>query len=203
MSDAQAHGEDLDPDPYTEFQKWFAIATRAGIPMPEAAAVATATPDGRPSCRMVLIKGVDPGGFVFFTNYDSRKGIELAANPQAALLFHWPTLERQVRIEGPVQPTSRQESIDYAHTRSRESQLSALASEQSRPVDSRAELEQRVAGLAREFAEQPLPVPESWGGLRLAPERFEFWIGGPNRLHDRFLYTGAPTGGWMIERLQP
>jgi pyridoxamine 5'-phosphate oxidase len=194
----------LDPDPLVEFRGWFGAATDAGVPMPEAAAVATATPDGRPSSRMVLVKQFDERGFVFFTNYESRKGAELAANPHAALLFYWPALERQVRIEGGVQRTSRQESVDYAHTRERESQLSALASEQSRAIASREELERRAAGVAAEHASQPvLPVAESWGGWRLAPEHFEFWRAGPHRLHDRFAYTPVAGGGWVIERLQP
>ena len=190
-------------DPFAAFHEWFADATDAGVPMPEAAAVATATPDGRPSCRMVLVKRVDERGFVFFTDRESRKGAELAANPRAALLFHWAALERQVRIEGPVAPTSRVESVAYAQSRARASQLSALASRPSRPSGARAAL--ALGGARRGGAPPggPLPVAEAWGGLRLDPERFEFWLGGAHRLHDRFAYTASPGGGWAIERLQP
>ena len=195
--------EDLDPDPIAQFAAWFRAAEEAGVAAPEAAAVATATPDGRPSCRMVLVKAVDERGFVFYTGYASRKGVELAANPHAALLFHWPALERQVRVEGVVERVTRAESVAYAHTRARASQLSALASEQSRPVADRAELERRVAELDAAHPEGELPVSEEWGGLRVVPERFEFWQGAPARLHDRFLYEPRPGGGWSITRLQP
>jgi pyridoxamine 5'-phosphate oxidase len=193
--------EDLDRDPIRQFQGWFEAAVQAGIDQPEAAAVATATPDGRPSCRMVLVKTVDEHGFVFYTNYESRKGNELAHNAHAALLYHWPALERQVRVEGPVRRTSREQSIAYAHSRARSSQLSAIASAQSRPVADRETLERRVAEIDAR-GETPLNVPEQWGGIRLTPERFEFWQGGAARLHDRFVYE--PSGsGWTIVRLQP
>jgi len=198
----QLRAEDLGPDPIEQFYVWFDAARAAGIAHPEAAAVATATPDGRPSCRMVLVKAVDARGFVFFTNYESRKGEELAANPRVALLFHWEAQERQVRVEGPVQRTARDQSILYAHSRSRESQLSALASAQSRPIESRVALEARVAELAAAYPEGTLPVSEHWGGFRVAPERLEFWQGGIARLHDRFVYEPAP-GGWRLTRLQP
>ena len=180
--------EDLDPDPVRQFRTWFHAAARAGIVAPEAAAVATATADGRPSCRMVLVKAADARGFVFYTNYESRKGVELTANPRAALLFHWEALRRQVRVEGPVARISREESVTYALSRERASQLSALASQQSRPVGDRATLERRVAELAAAHSDGPLPVSQTWGGVRLVPERFEFWQGGPARLHDRFAY---------------
>jgi pyridoxamine 5'-phosphate oxidase len=198
----QLRAEDLRPDPIAQFQAWFQAARAAGVEHPEAAAVATASPDGRPSCRMVLVKAVDERGFVFFTNYQSRKGDELAVNPRAALLFHWEAQERQVRVEGPVERTSRAESIVYAHSRSRESQLSALASAQSRPVDSREALQARVAELAAAYPEGSLPVSEQWGGYRVRPERLEFWQGGVARLHDRFVYEPVPAG-WTITRLQP
>jgi pyridoxamine 5'-phosphate oxidase len=194
--------EDLDPDPIRQFHAWWQAAERAGLPAPEAAAVATATPDGRPSCRMVLVKSVDARGFVFYTNYDSRKGRELAVNPHAALLFHWEALGRQVRVEGPVTRTSREETTAYAHSRDRSSQLSALASEQSRPVADRATLERRIAELEATYSDGPLPVSETWGGVRLSPDRFEFWQGGPARLHDRFAYEDAAEG-WSVVRLQP
>jgi pyridoxamine 5'-phosphate oxidase len=195
--------EDLDPDPFRQFHGWFERAASAGTPQPEAAAVATSTNDGRPSVRMVLVKQVDERGFVFFTNYESRKGRELAANPHAALLFHWTLLGRQVRIEGPVEPTTHEESAAYARSRTRGSQLSALASPQSRPLPGREVLERRVAELADRYAETELPVSETWGGLRLFPETFEFWQHGHDRLHDRFLYTPGTGPEWQIERLAP
>ena len=195
--------DDLDPDPLVLFRRWFDAATAAGTLEPEAVALATATPDGRPSARMVLAKGVDERGFPFYTNYGSRKGEELEANPRAALLFHWPALGRQVRVEGPVERLPREESERYARNRSRDSQVSALASPQSRPVPSREWLEDRVAELAREHEGRELPVRDDWGGYRLMPDAWEFWQHRPNRLHDRFRYLPDPGGGWRIERLGP
>jgi pyridoxamine 5'-phosphate oxidase len=194
---------DLDPDPLVVFRRWFDAATRAGAFEPEAVALATATPDGRPSARMVLAKGVDERGFAFYTNYASRKGGELEANPRAALLFHWPALGRQVRVEGPVERLPRGESERYARNRSRDSQVSALASPQSRPVPSREWLEERVAAIAREHEDQEVPVRGDWGGYRLVPDAWEFWQHRPNRLHDRFRYLPDASGGWRIERLGP
>jgi pyridoxamine 5'-phosphate oxidase len=194
---------DLDPDPLVLFARWYEELRAAAVREPEAVALATATPDGAPSVRMVLSKGFDERGFVVFTNYGSRKGAELEANPRAALLFHWPELGRQVRIEGPVERMPREESERYARTRSRESRLSALASPQSRPVPSRAWLERRVAELAREHEGDEPPLGEDWGGYRLAPETWEFWQHRPDRLHDRFRYLRAEGGGWRIERLGP
>jgi pyridoxamine 5'-phosphate oxidase len=189
---------DLDRDPLVQLRRWYDEA-RSAVPEPDAAAVATATPDGRPSARMVLVKAFDENGLVFFTNYGSRKGSELEANPRAALLFHWAQVGRQVRVEGPVERVTRAESEAYARSRPRQSQLSALASPQSRPVPSREWLEQRVAELDEQ---QELPVREDWGGYRLAPEAWEFWQHRDNRLHDRFRYL--PDGaGWRIERLGP
>jgi pyridoxamine 5'-phosphate oxidase len=193
---------DLDRDPLTQFGRWYDEAKAQGAFEPDAAAVATASPDGRPSARMVLVKGFDETGLVFFTNYGSRKAAELEANPRAALLFHWPELGRQVRIEGAVQRVPRAESEAYAHSRPRESQLSALASPQSQAVPSREWLEQRVEELDREHAGQELPVRNDWGGYRLAPDAWEFWQHRPNRLHDRFRYLPEPPG-WRIERLGP
>ena len=195
--------DDLDPDPLVLFRRWFDAATAAGTLEPEAVALATATPDGRPSARMVLAKGVDERGFAFYTNYGSRKGEELEANPRAALLFHWPALGRQVRVEGPIERLPREESERYAHNRSRDSQVSALASPQSQPVPSREWLEDRVAELAREHEGRDLPVRDDWGGYRLIPDAWEFWQHRPNRLHDRFRYLPDPAGGWRIERLGP
>jgi pyridoxamine 5'-phosphate oxidase len=202
ISDRPLSEADLDPDPLASFAAWYEEARREGAFEPDAAALATATPDGRPSVRMVLTKGFDDAGIVFFTNYGSRKAGELEANPRAALLFHWPVLGRQVRIEGPVGRATRAESEAYAHGRSRDSQLSALASPQSQPVPSREWLEQQVAELDRRHAGGELPVREDWGGYRLAPEAWEFWQHRPNRLHDRFRYL-PEDGGWRIERLGP
>ena len=201
IADRPLSEDDLDQDPVALFRRWFDEARANGVAEPNAAALATATADGRPSARMVLSKGVDDRGIAFFTNYGSRKAGELEANPHAALLFHWPQLGRQVRIEGPVERVPREESEAYAHGRSRSSQLSALASPQSRPVPSREWLEQRVTELDREHAGE-LPVREDWGGYRLVPQAWEFWQHRPNRLHDRFRYVPAP-GGWRIERLGP
>jgi pyridoxamine 5'-phosphate oxidase len=193
---------DLDPDPHATFERWFEEA-RAAVREPEAVALATATPDGRPSVRMVLGKGIDERGFAFYTNHRSRKGAELEANPRAALLFHWPELGRQVRIEGPVSRLSREESESYAQTRSHRSRLSALASPQSRPVPSREWLEERVAELAEEHTDGDVPLGDEWGGYRLLPEAWEFWQHRPDRLHDRFRYLPDAGGGWRIERLGP
>lgn len=194
---------DLRPDPLQQFAAWFDEAGRSGQLEPEAMALATAGAGGAPSVRMVLMKGVDERGLVFFTNYASRKAGELEANPQAALLFHWAAAGRQVRVEGPVERVTRGETEAYAHSRSRSSQLSALASPQSRPVPSRAWLEERVAALDRPGE---LAVSEEWGGYRLEPQAWEFWQHRANRLHDRFRYTPAQPGetsGWTIERLGP
>ena len=175
------------------------------MPQPEAAAVATASAAGAPSVRMVLVKHYDERGFVFFSHYESRKGEELNVNPRAALLFHWPPLGRQVRIEGAVQRVSGEESSAYARSRPRGSQLSALASPQSRTVENREALERRVAELAVQYDKAQLPVPDSWGGYRLVPERYEFWQHRADRLHDRLRYARAAEAGdrWTIERLAP
>jgi len=171
--------------------------------MPEAAAVASASADGRPSARIVLVKQFDEHGFVFYSNYESRKGEELAANPRAALLFYWEPLGRQVRIEGTVRRTSEEESERYVRSRPRGSQLSALASAQSRPVDSRELLERRVAELAAQYEGRELPLPDAWGGFRVTPALFEFWQHRDDRLHDRLRYERLAEGGWQIERLAP
>jgi pyridoxamine 5'-phosphate oxidase len=192
----------LSEDPLALFGRWFAEAREQGAFEPQAVALATATPEGAPSARMVLMKGFDELGITFFTNYESRKGVELEANPQAALLFHWPELGRQVRIEGAVSRVDRAETEAYAHRRERASQLSALASPQSRPVPDRAWLERRVQELDREHAGKDLPVSDEWGGYRLEPRAWEFWEHRPNRLHDRFRYERR-DGSWRAERLGP
>jgi pyridoxamine 5'-phosphate oxidase len=195
---------DADPNPLGQFDRWFADAAQAGVRMPEAAAVATANANGEPSVRMVLVKETGAGGFVFYTNYESRKGSELAVNPRAALLFYWDPLGRQVRIEGPVHRLSAAESAAYVRSRPKGSQLSALASPQSQVVvGGRDELEGRVAELAARYAGEEPPVPDNWGGFRIAPETFEFWQHRDDRLHDRLLYRRGPAGSWMIERLAP
>lgn len=192
---------DLDPDPLRQFERWFAAAREAGLPVPEAMALATATPDGRPSARMVLLKGADERGFAFHTNYESRKGGELAANPRAALLFHWQPLGRQVRVEGAVERLSVAESEAYFRTRPLGSRLAAWASPQSRPLADRAELERLYAEAVERFGED-VPLPPSWGGLRLLPDAYEFWQHGDDRLHDRIRYE-RDGSGWSRTRLAP
>ena len=194
--------QDADPDPLRQFAAWFREAGDSGVRAPEAMAVATATPDAEPSVRMVLMKQFDERGFVFFTNYESRKGQELLANPRAALLFHWDTLGRQVRVEGPAERVGAEESAAYIQSRPRGSQLSALASPQSRPVESRAELERLVAELEALNADGALPLPEHWGGIRVRPELYEFWQHREDRLHDRLVYRPAGDG-WAVARLAP
>ena len=195
--------QDVDPDPLRQFEAWFDEAGKAGIRLPEAVAVATASADGAPSLRMVLVKHFDADGFVFYSNFESRKGRELAANPRAALLFHWDSLGRQVRIEGPVRRMSVEESAAYVRSRPRGSQLSALASPQSQPVAGREVLEQAVAELAERHAGQELPLSSAWGGFRVFPETFEFWQQREDRLHDRLRYSRGDGAGWLIERLAP
>jgi pyridoxamine 5'-phosphate oxidase len=195
--------QDVEADPLGQFAAWYEQARAAGMRMPEAAAVATAAADGSPSVRMVLVKGFDERGFVFFTNYSSRKGGELAQNPRAALLFHWDPLGRQVRITGAVTRTSAEETAAYVRTRPRGSQLSALTSPQSQVVADREQLERTVAELAERYGEGELPIPEDWGGFRVAVEEIEFWQQRSDRLHDRLRYRRDGQGGWAIERLAP
>jgi len=191
---------ELDPDPLRQFAAWFDEAEAAGVRAPEAMALATAAADGRPSVRMVLLKGFDEQGFVFFTGYESRKGGELATNPRAALLFYWDPLGRQVRIEGPVERVAEAESDAYFRSRPRGAQISASVSPQSRVVESRAGLEALAAEL--EVRGDEIPRPPAWGGFRLAPETYEFWQHRANRLHDRLRYR-REDGDWVLERLAP
>jgi pyridoxamine 5'-phosphate oxidase len=193
---------DVDPNPLRQFAIWFEAAADAGVRAPEAVVLATASPEAVPSARMVLLKDYDERGFVIFTNYESRKALELDANPRAALLFYWDALGRQVRIEGPVQRTTAEETAAYVRTRPRGSQLSALASPQSRPIASREALEERVAELAARYEGEELPISEGWGGFRVTPESFEFWQHREDRLHDRLVYTRR-GGDWALERLAP
>jgi pyridoxamine 5'-phosphate oxidase len=195
--------EDVDPDPLRQFGAWHKDARLVGLREPGAMAVATSTAEGVPSVRMVLLKGYDERGFVFYTNYNSRKGGELEANPHAALLFYWDPLGRQVRIEGHIDRTSAQESASYVHSRPRRSQLSALASPQSQVIESRSDLEHRAADLASLYMGTDVPLPDAWGGFRLSPKSFEFWQHREDRLHDRLLYTIGANRGWRLQRLAP
>ncbi len=194
---------DVDADPIRQFQTWLNQALDAQLPEPNAMTVATVDAAGRPAARVLLIKGVDERGFVFFTNYESRKGRELDANPHAALLFHWIELERQVRIEGRVEKTSDAESDAYYHSRPLGSRIGAWASEQSAVIDSRAQLEAREREISAQYGDAP-PRPPHWGGYRLVPDAIEFWQGRPSRLHDRIRYTrDSVQAPWRIERLAP
>ncbi len=195
--------QDVDADPVRQFAAWFEQAQSAGLRMPEAAALATASSDGAPSVRMVLVKRFDERGAVFFSNYASRKGRELAANPRAALAFYWDPLGRQVRIEGAVERTSAAETAEYVRSRPRGSQLSALASPQSEVLDGRETLERRVAELRQRYGQGELPLPTRWGGYRVVPDVVELWQQREDRLHDRLRYRPAADGGWVIERLAP
>ena len=198
---AGLHEKDLDADPFSQFGSWFDQALRSGIALPNAMTLATATKTGRPSARTVLLKGFDARGFVFYSHYRSRKGRELEKNPRAMLLFRWEELERQVGIEGLVRQVSAAESDQYFASRPLGSRLSAIISPQSEVVASREALEARLEEAAKRWRDAP-PRPVAWGGYRLAPERFEFWQGRKDRLHDRLCYRKA-AGSWKIERLAP
>jgi pyridoxamine 5'-phosphate oxidase len=191
-----------ETDPFQFFAEWFAEARESEPNDPDAMALATATPDGRPSVRMVLLKGHGPDGFTFYTNLDSRKGAELSANGRAALLFHWKSLRRQVRIEGPVGPVRDLEADAYFDSRSRDSQLGAWASWQSRPLDARATFEKRYEEMARRFEGETVPRPPRWSGFRVTPELFEFWSDRPHRLHERRIFTRTDSG-WQEGLLYP
>lgn len=192
---------DLDPDPLVEFAAWLEMALAAHPEWPNAMTLATADASGAPSSRTVLLKGVDERGFTFYTNYESRKGVELAANPRASLTFYWPALERQVCVRGTVERVDRGESQEYFVTRPLGSRLGAWASLQSSEISDRSELEARVEELRARFGDD-IPLPDFWGGFRLSPEVFEFWKSRRNRLHDRFLYE-KEAGGWRRARLSP
>ncbi len=189
-------------DPFALFEEWFAEARAAEVNDPDAMALATADPEGRPSVRMVLLKAHGPDGFVFYTNLGSRKGGELAANPRAALAFHWKSLRRQVRIEGPVEAVPDQEADAYHETRTRDSQISAWASDQSRPLDRRETMEARFAEIARQYEGRPVPRPPHWAGFRVRPRKIEFWTDGAHRLHERRLFT-LEDGQWSEGLLYP
>jgi pyridoxamine 5'-phosphate oxidase len=193
---------DLAADPIAQLRLWLDQAREAYPEEFTAMTLATADREGRPSARVVLLKGLDERGLVFYTNYDSRKGRELAANPRAALVFYWASLDRQVRIEGTVERTSREESESYFISRPLGSRLGAWASPQSRPIAGRGELERLLREAGERFGEE-VPLPESWGGYRVRPETIEFWQGRPSRLHDRLCYSLQAGGGWKIERLAP
>jgi pyridoxamine 5'-phosphate oxidase len=196
--------KDLCLDPFAEFGLWFAESVRtAGDREPNAMTLATASREGVPSARVVLLKGFDERGLIFFTNYKSRKARELDENPFAAISFHWPWLERQIQIEGRAEKTSRQESEIYFNKRPIGSRFGAMVSEQSSVIENREVLEARLAALNAQYKDMDPPVPDFWGGYRLIPERFEFWQGRENRLHDRFLYTRQGDGSWRIDRLAP
>lgn len=192
---------DLPADPFAAFGKWFAEAERAGIPEPSAMSLATVGKDGTPSVRIVLLKGLSPGGFTFFTDFRSRKGLDLDAHPRAALLFFWQELERQVRITGAVARIAQAEAEEYYQSRPLGSRIGAWASHQSSVIPDRAWLEQRVAEAEQRHGKEP-PLPPHWGGFRVVPEEFEFWQGRESRLHDRLRYRKSETG-WVVERLSP
>jgi len=200
------HAHDLDADPFVQFQRWYDDAHAHGQLQPDAMVVATSTLEGRPSARMVLLRGVDERGFCFYTNFASRKGEELAVNPQAAIALHWPEVLRQVRAVGTVERVADAESDAYWFARPRSSRISAWASEQSEPVVTREELEARVAEMEARFADGDVPRPDGWGGFRVVPDEIEFWQHRDDRLHDRLLYTRSgdrSPGGWQVVRLQP
>jgi pyridoxamine 5'-phosphate oxidase len=194
---------DLDADPIIQFEKWLQQALAANLTEPTAMTLGTADREGRPSARIVLLKGVDGRGFTFFTNYESRKGGELTENPNAALVLFWVELERQVCIAGTVSKVSREESAKYFNSRPKGSRLAAWVSSQSEAIANREVLETRANELQAKYPGEEVPLPPYWGGYCLAPTRIEFWQGRPNRLHDRFQYLRQPDGQWKIERLSP
>ncbi len=197
------HRRDLDDSPFQQFDKWFQQALKSGIAEPNAMSVATATPQGAPSLRTVLLKYYDERGFVFFTNYTSRKAREIEQNPEVSLLLPWVTLERQIIICGKAEKVTRAETLKYFLSRPRESQLGAWVSHQSSVISTRKLLMMKLQELKNKFANGEVPLPDFWGGYRVLPHHMEFWQGGPGRVHDRFLYTLQKDGSWNIDRLQP
>jgi len=194
---------EVDPDPIIQFRTWFSQALELDLKDANAMTLATATPDGKPSARIVLIKGVDERGFTFFTNYGSRKAEELAANPNASLVFYWRELDRQVRIDGVVSRVSQAESASYFASRPRGAQIGAWASEQSSIIPDRNALESEATAYEQQFDGKDVPLPANWGGYRLEPHWFEFWHGRASRLHDRLTYTRQASGEWALQRLAP
>lgn len=196
------HESELAPDPFVQFARWMHLARRSGVFLPNAMTLATVGADGRPSARMMLLKGASADGFVFYTNHESRKGAELASRPFAALVLHWSELQRQVRVEGRVERLGDEASAKYFHSRLRGSQLGAWASPQSQVIANREFLQARYGETERKYADGEVPLPPFWGGFRLVPDRIEFWQGRAFRLHDRLVYV-AEGGNWRIERLAP
>ena len=194
--------KDLNADPVVQFEYWFDEAMGAAVPEPHAFMIATVDGEGKPSARIVLLRNADQNGFVFFTNYNSRKGHNVEINPNVSATFFWQELQRQVRVEGTIEKISAAESDDYFASRPRESQIGAWASNQSEELASREALEQRIADLTQQYEGQTVPRPPHWGGYRIKPNRVEFWQGRPSRLHDRFLYN-LQNGSWTIKRLNP
>jgi len=203
MNEPPLFEHDPPEDPVAEAERWLRAAERAGVPQPDAMTLATASADGLPSARMVLLKGVDERGFVFYTNHESRKGRDLAENPRAALILYWNALRRQVRVTGAVDRVSDEEADAYFATRPYGSRIAARASRQSNAIPSRAALEREYERLDRAYAGGAVPRPPSWGGYRVVPGTIEFWVGRENRLHDRVRFTRRRDGSWAIERLAP
>ena len=202
-TDAGLDEQDLDANPFKQFEKWFQEAIDAKLDLPDAMTLATATKDGIPSARIVLLRGLDERGFVFYTDYESQKGKELAENPNAALVFYWRELDRQVRITGQVSRVSRENSNNYFQSRPVGSRLAALASRQSEVIPDRKILEERFEQLAAQYQDTEIPLPSDWGGYRLSPNMIELWSGRPSRLHDRLRYTRQSNDDWRIERISP
>ena len=202
-TDAGLDEQDLDANPFKQFEKWFQEAIDAKLDLPDAMTLATATKDGIPSARIVLLRGLDERGFVFYTDYESQKGKELAENPNVALVFYWRELDRQVRITGQVSRVSRENSNNYFQSRPVGSRLAALASRQSEVIPDRKILEERFEQLAAQYQDTAIPLPSDWGGYRLSPNMIEFWSGRPSRLHDRLRYTRQSNDDWRIERISP
>jgi pyridoxamine 5'-phosphate oxidase len=202
-TDAGLDERDVDANPFKQFERWFQEAIDVKIDLPDAMTLATATSDGIPSARIVLLRGHDEWGFVFYTDYESQKGKELAENPNASLVFYWRELDRQVRITGQVSKVSRENSNNYFQSRPVGSRLAALASKQSEVIPDRKVLEERFKQLAEQYQDKEIPLPSDWGGYRLSPNMIEFWSGRPSRLHDRLRYTRQSNDDWRIERISP